>query len=198
MITAAVAKTTPIQSTAVTEFGYAMIRPDGLAMGLDEPIIDRLEQAGLSIIARSISEISPEQIDALYPDLHDKPYYSAMKAGMVGQRVMSLIVSGSDVTNRMRELKGSAKNTSGSIRGDFSGGHLLSPDLHARFLAGTLNDEDRSTPEWKAVMRDDRLHTDVTEAEAANSIAVMFAPEQLQEAASRFPGLLKFIDKPGN
>jgi nucleoside diphosphate kinase len=177
------------------DFGYAMIRPDAIEMGLDEPIIARLEAIGLLVVKRSLTVITNEQVDGLYPKLHNRSYYTSMKEGMVGRKVMSLIISGEqNVAQRLLIAKGSALTSIGSIRSDFSGGHLLADDLRQRFLAGELTATDLQAEALTTVMREDRLHTDETPLEAANSMHVMFTTDELSEAATRFPALASFLN----
>jgi nucleoside diphosphate kinase len=176
------------------EFGFAMIRPDSLELGLDEPIIERLEESGISVAKRSIHVMDEADVDSLYPYLHDRSFYPSMKAGMVGRRVMSLImVGGPGIAERLKTAKGRVSEPSGSIRADYSGGHLLTGALYERFLRGILSEADKKTPEWRDVMRNDRVHSDESPEETANSIRVMFPGYDILEVAERFPELASFL-----
>lgn len=174
----------------INELGYVMVRPDGLQIGADEEIIRRITDSRLEVLKRKLSIINPKQVDDLYPRLLEEPYYPSMKQSLAGKKVMSLVVGGStNVGDTLLELKGSALHTSGSIRGDFSRGHLLSGDMYKNYLMGCLSEEQLQSPEWGDVMREDRMHSDETTDEAVNSIKVMFQDHELRELVSRFPSL---------
>jgi nucleoside diphosphate kinase len=189
----------PIASTASADasrvdFGYAMVKPDGLEIGLDEPIIERIENAGLTVIKRSLACITGNQIDGLYPTLHDRPFYESMKQAMVGRRVLSLIIAGdAGVGRQLLAIKGSSAHASGTLRADFSAGHLLDGEIRHRYLTGTLIPEDELSDEWKVVLRDDRVHSDETPEEAANSIRTMFTQHDLSEVSNRHSQFLDFL-----
>jgi len=178
----------------INDIGYAMVRPDGLQLGLDEEIIRRISDSGLVILKRKISVITPEQVDGLYPELHERSYYPPMKQALIGRKVMSLAIGGgASVGSTLLKIKGSAMHTSGSIRGDYSLGHLLSGDLHKNYIMGCLSEEQLHSPEWEPVMREDRMHSDETTAEAVNSINVMFEDYERAELLSRFPNLRNIL-----
>ncbi|MEI6755840.1 MAG: nucleoside-diphosphate kinase [bacterium] len=175
---------------SIHDVGYAMVRPDGLELGIAEDIIERIHDNGMQVLKRRISCISGDQVDALYPGLHERDFFNDMKASLVGKNVMSLIIGGEfNVGVQLLSVKGSALNTSGSIRADYSKGHLLEGELHLAFRNGLLSEEQLKTPECHSLLRDDRMHSDETTQEALNSIKTMFPVQDRSEVVRRFPNL---------
>jgi len=74
------------------DFGLALIKPATVQQYLENMIIQRIESENLVIVKRKMLKLRGEQVDALYPDLKNEFFYEDMKAFLMGDCVMALIV----------------------------------------------------------------------------------------------------------
>lgn len=157
------------------DFGFAMVKPDGVELGISDDVIERIERAGLYIENRRLSIVEPSQVDAIYPDLMTRPFYPAMKDSIVGKRALSLLVLGdSEVSQTLMTIKGSIFDIGGTVRGDYSLARTLPPEYQRLYMAGQLTEEILLDAGFDHVMRYDRMHCDENSVEAERSINAIF------------------------
>ena len=104
------------------EYTYLMIKPDGFKKGLTSEIAKRILKNGLEIKLFDVRKLDGDVIDKHYAHLLDKPFYPDIKAFMLSDYVVPMIVYGKNAVSAMRDLMGptrSADALPGTIRGDF-------------------------------------------------------------------------------
>lgn len=110
-----------------------MIKPDGVAKGLVDQIISRIEGAGLQISSIRRMRLDRELAEKLYEVHKGADYFEPLVDFMVSGEVVVMVVEGERAVARMRELAGptdSTKAPKGTIRGDF-GTSTLENIIHA-------------------------------------------------------------------
>ena len=114
------------------EYTYIMIKPDGVKKGLTEEIIRRIQSKGFKIELFDVRKLTGEILDEHYAHVADKPFYPEMKAFMLSDYVVPMIVSGENAIQGMRELMGPTKSfeaPAGTIRGDFGNKEIVNQNV---------------------------------------------------------------------
>ena len=114
------------------EYTYIMIKPDGVRKGLTEEIIRRIQSKGFKIELFDVRKLTGEILDEHYAHVADKPFYPEMKAFMLSDYVVPMIVSGENAILGMRELMGPTKSfeaPEGTIRGDFGNKEIVNQNV---------------------------------------------------------------------
>jgi len=104
------------------EYTYIMVKPDGVRKGLTGEIVKRIQNNGFEIKLFDVRKLDGDVIDKHYAHLLDKPFYPDLKAFMLSDYVVPMIVYGENAVNGMRDLMGPTKSADalpGTIRGDF-------------------------------------------------------------------------------
>lgn len=102
-----------------------MIKPDGVAKGLVEEIVRRIQAAGLRIVSKRRMKLNRELAEELYSIHRGKPFFERLVEHVLSGEVVAMVVEGDGAIARMRELMGAtdpAKAARGTIRGDFASG----------------------------------------------------------------------------
>lgn len=84
----------------------AIIKPDAFSMKLSGKIIDRIEQAGLSIIGIKVLHVSPEDASEFYAVHKDKPFFEDLIAFLSSGKIIVLALEGIDAINLWRKVMG--------------------------------------------------------------------------------------------
>lgn len=106
-----------------------LIKPDGVARGLDQKIFDRIEKAGLKIESRRQLTPTDELAADLYQPHLGKSFYAGLIKFITSGPVIASIVSGEHAISRVRELMGATdplKAAVGTIRGDLREENVIS------------------------------------------------------------------------
>jgi nucleoside-diphosphate kinase len=106
-----------------TERTLAIIKPDAIAKGVAGKIIDRIERAGLTIIAARLVHLTPAQAAGFYAVHKDRPFYASLCAFMTQGPCLSMVLEGDNAIQRWRDLMGAtdpAKAAAGTIRKEFA------------------------------------------------------------------------------
>jgi nucleoside-diphosphate kinase len=101
---------------------YVMIKPDAVSRHLVGRIVQRFEDAGLSIERLELAQLTREQAAANYAEHAGKPFYESLVAYVTSGPVVRMVISGPDAVAACRKLIGATdpKNAApGTIRGDF-------------------------------------------------------------------------------
>ena len=101
----------------------AIIKPDAVASGRIGQIIDRIEGAGLKIVAAKLIRLSPEQAAGFYIVHRERPFYASLCAFMTQGPCLPMVLEGENAIQRWRDLMGAtdpAKAVAGTIRKDFA------------------------------------------------------------------------------
>ena len=116
------------------------------------PVISRLENKGLTIVAMKMMRISPQLARQHYAEHVDKPFYAGLERFITGGPVVAMIVEGVEAIRTVRSLLGDTsglKAPPGTIRGDYSSSRQMNlvhgsdgPEAAAREIALYFSDHE--------------------------------------------------------
>lgn len=112
---------------------FVMMKPDGVAKGLTDEIVARIERAGLKIISMRRMRLDRGLAEELYSVHRGKDFFERLVEHVLSGEVVVMLVEGENAIARMRELTGAtdpAKAAKGTIRGDF-GSSITENIIHA-------------------------------------------------------------------
>lgn len=101
----------------------AMLKPDAVERNLIGAINQRIEQAGLKIVAMKMLQMTGEQAAEFYSEHQELPFFSELIEFMQSGPVVVEVLEGDEVIMDFIELKGSTdpdKAQFGTIRHDFA------------------------------------------------------------------------------
>lgn len=101
----------------------SIIKPDAVAKSVIGQIYTRFEQAGLSIVAAKMTQLSREQAEGFYAVHKDRPFFSALVSFMISGPVMIQVLQGNDAVAKHRDIMGATNPKDaapGTIRADFA------------------------------------------------------------------------------
>ena len=104
-----------------------------MAKNLVGQVLTRFENAGFSLAAAKMIQLTPEKLREHYAHVADKPFFPEIEAFMGSRPVVVAILKGEDAVAKVRELLGptdSTKAPAGTIRGDF-GENMMINMVHA-------------------------------------------------------------------
>jgi nucleoside-diphosphate kinase len=110
-------------STRAVQRTLAIIKPDAVAKGVTGKILDRIEQAGFTVVAARLIRMSPEQAAGFYIVHKERPFYGSLCAFMTQGPCLPMVLEGENAIQRWRDLMGAtdpAKAAAGTIRKDFA------------------------------------------------------------------------------
>jgi len=102
---------------------FSIIKPDATRRNITGKIIDRLESAGLRVIAQRRIRMSREQAEGFYAVHKERPFFSDLVSFMISGPVVVQALEGEDAIARNREVMGAtnpADAAEGTIRKDFA------------------------------------------------------------------------------
>ena len=101
----------------------SIIKPDATRRNLTGAINDRLERAGLRIVAQKRLHLSRTQAEAFYGVHRQRPFFGSLVEFMTSGPVVVQALEGEDAVARNREVMGAtnpANAAAGTIRKDFA------------------------------------------------------------------------------
>ena len=101
----------------------SIIKPDGVSRNLAGQVIDRLEKAGLKIVAMKMLRMSKEQAKGFYRVHEGKTFYESVTDFMSSLPCIVMVLEGEEVIKKYRRLMGATdfrKAEEGTIRKDFA------------------------------------------------------------------------------
>ncbi len=99
-----------------------LIKPDGVQRQLIGPIIGRLEQRGLKIVALKMIQVSQELARKHYAVHEGKPFFEPLIAYITSAPVVAMVLEGPDAIEATRATMGATnpvKASPGTIRADY-------------------------------------------------------------------------------
>lgn len=99
-----------------------ILKPDAVQRGLIGPIITRLEQRGLKIVAMKMIQMDEPLARRHYAIHEGKPFFEPLVAYITSAPVVLMVIEGEGVVQMVRQTVGAtdpAKAAPGTIRGDF-------------------------------------------------------------------------------
>ena len=101
----------------------SIVKPDGVARNLIGDVYRRFEQAGLSIVAARMLQLTRAQAEAFYAVHRERPFFRDLCAYMASGPVMVQVLEGEDAVARNRDIMGATdpkKAATGTIRADLA------------------------------------------------------------------------------
>jgi len=102
---------------------FSIIKPDATRRNITGKIIDRLESAGLRVIAQKRIHMTREQAEGFYAVHKARPFFNDLVTFMISGPVVVQVLEGEDAIARNREVMGATNPESaepGTIRKDFA------------------------------------------------------------------------------
>ncbi len=102
---------------------FSIIKPDAVASHHIGSICQRLEQAGLAIVASRMLHMSRPQAEQFYSVHSARPFYRDLVEFMISGPVVVQVLEGENAIARNREIMGAtnpADAGAGTIRADFA------------------------------------------------------------------------------
>jgi len=101
----------------------SIIKPDGVSKDLIGPVISRLEEEGLKILAMKMIRMTKDQAKGFYKVHEGKPFYESVTDFMSSGPCVVMVLEAEDGILRYRKLMGATnyeKAEEGTIRRDFA------------------------------------------------------------------------------
>ncbi|MCZ6454350.1 MAG: nucleoside-diphosphate kinase [Alphaproteobacteria bacterium] len=101
----------------------SIIKPDATRRNITGKVIDRLEQAGLRIIAQRRILLTKERAEEFYGVHRERPFFADLVAFMTSGPIVVQALEGENAVARNREVMGAtnpAEAAEGTIRKDFA------------------------------------------------------------------------------
>jgi nucleoside-diphosphate kinase len=137
-----------------------MVKPDGVARGLEKEIFKRVEKAGLKVLLKKQLLMTREAAADLYAPHHGKKFYPGLVNFITSGPVICSAVQGENAIERVRELMGATdprEADAGTIRGDLREKEVTNSE-------GTIKN---------------LVHGSDSPASAAREIAIFFKPDEI-------------------
>lgn len=102
---------------------FSIIKPDATRRNITGKIIDRLEGAGLRVIAQKRIHLSREQAEGFYEVHKERPFFNDLVAFMTSGPVVVQVLEGEDAVAQNRAIMGAtnpSEAADGTIRKDFA------------------------------------------------------------------------------
>ncbi|MCW5750934.1 MAG: nucleoside-diphosphate kinase [Alphaproteobacteria bacterium] len=101
----------------------SIVKPDATRRNLTGAIVDRLERAGLRVVAQKRIWLSRAQAEAFYGVHRERPFFNDLCTFMTSGPVVVQVLEGDNAVARNREVMGAtnpANAAPGTIRKDFA------------------------------------------------------------------------------
>lgn len=121
------------EGKGLRERTFVMVKPDGVAKGLIDEIVARIERLGLKIVSMRQMSLDRRLAEELYSVHRGKDFFERLVEHVLSGEVVVMLVEGEQAIARMRELSGATdptKAAKGTIRSDF-GSSIIENVIHA-------------------------------------------------------------------
>ena len=105
-----------------TERTFSIIKPDATARNITGKVVDKLESAGLRVVAQKRIRMTREQAEGFYAVHKERPFYGELVEYMISGPVVVQVLEGEDAIAKNREVMGATNPASaapGTIRAEF-------------------------------------------------------------------------------
>lgn len=102
---------------------FSIIKPDATKRNITGKIIDRLEAAGLRVVASKRIHMTREQAEGFYAVHKERPFFNDLVSFMTSGPVVVQVLEGENAIAKYREVMGAtnpANADAGTIRKDFA------------------------------------------------------------------------------
>lgn len=101
----------------------SIIKPDATRRNITGKIIDRLESAGLRVVAQKRIQLTQAQAEGFYAVHRERPFFNDLVSFMISGPVVVQALEGEDAVAKNREVMGATNPENadaGTIRKDFA------------------------------------------------------------------------------
>ena len=101
----------------------SIIKPDATRRNLTGAIVQRLEDAGLHVVAQKRMHLTEAQAEAFYHVHKERPFFNSLCAFMTSGPVVVQVLEGDDAIAKYRDVMGATNPDDaapGTIRADFA------------------------------------------------------------------------------
>lgn len=101
----------------------SIIKPDAVAKNVIGQILSRFEQAGLSIVAAKMVQLSQADAEGFYAEHKERPFFKDLVSFMTSGPVVVQVLEGEGAVLKNRDLMGATnpkEAAPGTIRADFA------------------------------------------------------------------------------
>ncbi len=101
----------------------SIVKPDGVSRSLIGEVYRRLEQAGLSIVAAQMRQLSMREAEGFYAVHRERPFFRDLVRYMTSGPVVVQVLEGDNAIAKNREVMGATdpkKAAKGTIRADLA------------------------------------------------------------------------------
>ncbi|MCA2484804.1 nucleoside-diphosphate kinase [Vibrio sp. Vb2853] len=102
---------------------FSIIKPDAVERNLIGEIYNRIEKAGLRIIAAKMVHLTEDQASGFYAEHEGKEFFPPLKEFMTSGPIMVQVLEGENAIARYRELMGKTNPENaacGTLRADYA------------------------------------------------------------------------------
>lgn len=102
---------------------FSIVKPDATKRNITGKVIDRLETAGLRVIASKRLHLTKEKAEGFYAVHKERPFFNDLVAFMTSGPVIVQVLEGENAIAKNREVMGAtnpADAAPGTIRADFA------------------------------------------------------------------------------
>ena len=106
-----------------TERTLSIIKPDATARNITGKIVDKLESAGLRVVAQKRARWSEADAQTFYEVHKERPFYSDLVAFMTSGPIVLQVLEGDDAVAKNRAVMGATnpeEAEAGTIRAEFA------------------------------------------------------------------------------
>ncbi len=107
----------------MSERTLSIVKPDAVGQGKIGAVLERLESAGLTIVATKMVRLTRDQARAFYAVHAERPFYDSLTEFMSSGPCVVSVLEGENAIARNREAMGAtnpAEAAEGTIRKDFA------------------------------------------------------------------------------
>ena len=102
---------------------FSIIKPDATERNITGKIIDKLESAGLRVVAQRRIHMTRDQAEGFYAVHKERPFFGELVEFMVSGPVVVQVLEGEDAVARNREIMGATNPKDaapGTIRAEYA------------------------------------------------------------------------------
>ncbi|WP_422362933.1 nucleoside-diphosphate kinase [Pyruvatibacter mobilis] len=102
---------------------FSIVKPDATKRNITGKVIDRLESAGLRVIASKRIHMTKDQAEGFYAVHKERPFFGELVSFMTSGPVIVQVLEGENAIAKNREVMGAtnpADAAPGTIRADFA------------------------------------------------------------------------------
>ena len=102
---------------------FSIIKPDATRRNITGKILDRLESAGLRVVAQKRVQLTKAEAEGFYAVHRERPFFNDLVAFMISGPVVVQVLEGDDAVSKNRDVMGATNPKDaapGTIRADFA------------------------------------------------------------------------------